>query len=189
MEWVAVLFAWLFSFQSAPAIDNSVSMELNNSVTEEVVTEDGIDDWSNESTDLTDDRPWYSDLRIDRRIVAMAAESPSGRTRKFPIASAQTGSVWSVRAMDVAPIWRRNDTNPQVWVFLDHSKDKTVQDRSGKRLYAIDCVRRTTKTLSIIGYDARGKVTFNHSASYAASQPIVPETVMEAVAEFICPFD
>ena len=102
----------------------------------------------------------------------------------LPVTTSTTGSVWKVRFSDIL-----NTTNqsPHVWIHVDASKDATVQYREQKQFAWIDCAYETVKTVSFVTYRADGTVIDSSSTPYAAAKPIVPDTVMSAVKEAVCP--
>lgn len=100
------------------------------------------------------------------------------------VATDTSGSVWKLRRSDIA---NETNLNPQVWVTIDHSRDKTVQYRQSKRLIVFDCAGWRSKSISVIRYRADGAVVSSFDPSYPQYSYIVPDTVIEGAAQNACP--
>ena len=78
----------------------------------------------------------------------------------------------------------------QAWVQLDHSKNRSVSWRKSLQLMSFDCSASTYRTLSVIAYDAYGKVVTSKNYSdygYGVGyDPLVPESMAESVSSIAC---
>lgn len=68
----------------------------------------------------------------------------------------------------------------------DHSKDKTVEHRKAMRLLQFDCRNDKVTILTVTEYDADGTVS-DRIVGDGSSQYIVPDSITESFAKFVCP--
>ncbi len=117
-------------------------------------------------------------------LLGVAAAQAGGDWRQVSVSS--SGTKWLVRENDVA---NETEMNPTIWVSLDFSGDRTVNSRSAKRRFVIDCAAATYQMIANIEYDARGVVTqsSNNVPNKYRHEPIAPETVTEDLARSVCP--
>lgn len=84
---------------------------------------------------------------------------------------------------------RGNRQNRLAWVVSDHSKDKTVDVRETKQLYAVNCETTAYRNPSFVQYDAKGDVARSWNESdddKAKTLHAVPDTIGESVVNAIC---
>ena len=82
---------------------------------------------------------------------------------------------------------RSDQTTARVWVKSDHSKDKTTDARETKTFYEVNCPARTFKALSRSTlYPGNTSPDVDEYPFGYSAKNIVPETVMESVADALC---
>lgn len=83
---------------------------------------------------------------------------------------------------------RGSGQSAQVWIFVDHSGNKSNPARSTRELWKYNCGERTSITLSYTDYDKSGSVLKSGSQrdnSYRY-EPVTPRTVGERALNFAC---
>lgn len=95
--------------------------------------------------------------------------------------SSESGTVYYFSIKSV----RQYSDRVEVWIKMDHSKDRTTKARSTKMLYEVKCDKQTIRVLQSVENDAGGSVL---SSSDTPDPPvrIVPETVGSALYDEMC---
>jgi hypothetical protein len=88
-------------------------------------------------------------------------------------------------AVDVDSI-RRDGGKVTVWAKYDHTKNMAIKAREDKRLLKFDCDAQTMTTLSYVSYDARGSVIDSETRPFSVPEPVIPESVGEAIMQAAC---
>jgi hypothetical protein len=88
-------------------------------------------------------------------------------------------------AVDVESI-RRDGGKVSVWVKYDYTKNASIKAREAKRLMKYDCDAQTATTLSLVSYDAQGGVISSETRAFSVPEPVVPESVGEAIMQVAC---
>ncbi len=73
----------------------------------------------------------------------------------------------------------------EVWVKIDHSKDRTVKARETKHLYEVYCKDQKIRPMQQIEYDAAGKVLASFDEP-SDSKRVIPETVGSDLWDTMC---
>jgi len=76
-------------------------------------------------------------------------------------------------------------TKAKAWVKTDHSRDATTPVRQSKILFEINCRNQTYKVLTLASTFPNGKRE-SDTPAYPSTRYIVPDTIMDAVAEAVC---
>lgn len=110
--------------------------------------------------------------------------STAAHAEWLPVAESRNGTIWFVDPERIRVVGGKI----QVWAKLDHSRDGSVKWRESKHLVSINCADNTSLLLSYINYDSYGKIGSSNSfPDYGSGyDPIVPDSVMEAVAKVAC---
>lgn len=95
--------------------------------------------------------------------------------------SSGSGTVYYFNIQSV----RHYSDRIEVWIKMDHSKDRTTKARSSKMRYEVKCDSQTIRVLQAVENDASGSVL---SSSDTPDPPvrIVPETVGSALHHRMC---
>jgi hypothetical protein len=103
-----------------------------------------------------------------------------------PVVEASTGTVWKIRASDIA---NSTDQNPTVWVELDHTKDQSKPERTTKQLINFDCRNKSYQVISWLKYRANGTVIDSGKSSQNrfSHDYAPPDSVIEAAMLAACP--
>jgi len=104
------------------------------------------------------------------------------------IGSATNGTEWFMDANRIKTVGSKK----QAWIQLDHSRNRSVSWRQTLQLISFDCSASKYRTLSIIAYDAYGKVVssenytdYSYSVGY---DPLVPESMAESASLVACAY-
>ena len=82
---------------------------------------------------------------------------------------------------------KRSGNQVTVWEKWDHSRNKTEKSRQQLLQQKYDCSERRRTLLHSSTYSPDGKVeTVTWETSQQISEPIVPETISEAMLEAVC---
>ena len=118
-------------------------------------------------------------------LIAIAtAEAPLSAKTLVEIGVTTDGSIYSADYDSV----KRSGDKAEVWVFIDHSKDRTAKARSSRELWKFYCSEETTLTAYWVSYDARGRVIRSGSKpdNPYLYEPVVPETFGSFAKNFAC---
>lgn len=95
--------------------------------------------------------------------------------------SSGSGSIYSYNIKSA----KHYSDHKEVWIKIDHSKDRTTKARTSKILYEIKCGKQTLRELQSVENDASGIVLSLYNTP-GASNRIVPETVGSALYDEMC---
>jgi len=128
-------------------------------------------------------------LRNGRDVVYAAASDDRLKYSKIVIATTDAGSRWMARAADLVEAWDKGGKYPHIWLFIDHSKDKTHKARETRMRAAVRCDEQMFAILSMTDYAANGTVIYSSTTPDfpSAYTAIIPETMAEAVQRELCP--
>lgn len=130
---------------------------------------------------------WFERQPKRRQLVLTSAYDEALKRSKVIVAVSDSGTRWMVRPMDIAPIWEKEDRHPFIWVFADHSSDKTVSRRETRYRFAFNCEAVTYKVLTEVHYGPKGDVLWDRPVSpYSQYEAVVPETMAEALYKDVC---
>lgn len=120
--------------------------------------------------------------------IGLGAIASPAHAEWVSIGSATNGTEWF---MD----WNRIKTvgnKKQAWIQLNHSRNRSVSWRQTLQLVSFDCSAAKYRTLSIIAYDAYGKVVssenYNDYSYGVGYDPLVPESMAESASQVACAF-
>ena len=82
----------------------------------------------------------------------------------------------------------RSGSNVSVWGMEDHSRDRTVRERSSTTLWNYNCNDQTFSAVSYVSYDRNGKVIESGTLpeSHRQFEPLVPDSVGMALWTALC---
>jgi hypothetical protein len=116
--------------------------------------------------------------------LALFTASPSTANQLVEIGVTADGSIYSADFDSV----RRSGTMAQVWIYVDHSRNRRIAARSSRELWKFDCNNQTTVTLYAVDYDRDGRVLNSQSEmdNPYLYTPVVPNTFGSFAMNFAC---
>jgi hypothetical protein len=98
-----------------------------------------------------------------------------------------SGNGSTVSIVDKATIKRTSETSLTAWLTLVYNgSDLKGKNKYDKMLYRFDCSNQTLMLLSYVSYDSSGTVITSQKLDYPESSYIVPDSIGEAEAEYLC---
>lgn len=95
------------------------------------------------------------------------------------------GSKFYAGKNKYAPVLIKDDV-VSAWILGDHSADKTVRYRRAMVKYEVRCKGDEMARRAIVLYDANGSVMRTTISQYGSFEPIIPESVGEAIFNAVC---
>ncbi|MDT9598543.1 surface-adhesin E family protein [Sphingosinicella rhizophila] len=74
----------------------------------------------------------------------------------------------------------------QIWAKIDQRADKSTTDHLRKDLLLIDCSDRTWALKQTLSYGPDDSITHSNVSPSPVFRAVVPETLMESIAEVVC---
>jgi hypothetical protein len=116
--------------------------------------------------------------------VDIVVENTSGPDANewIAVGDSATGTQYAIRWRD----WHTGNRHPVFWVKQDHSRDRTVPQRSTMTRWRANCPQGTLTMLSTTKYDANG---VSLSTLDSESRPFAPppESIGEGILQTVCP--
>lgn len=126
-------------------------------------------------------------IRLAAWIGALAAAQPAYAAH-WGVAS--TGADGTIVYVDNDSIVVRGDQRT-FWAKFDKSHVKTTTDRDILTRYVLDCRAGNYASTAMIAHKPDGRASASWTQpSYQSPQwePIAPDTLMEGIQKFVCPF-
>lgn len=97
------------------------------------------------------------------------------------------GAVYSLDPTRMTFRDDRTDKSVTVWVYVDHTADRTTKARTVKELVVVYCGSQTYAVRSYNEYGVDGSAMRSWDSPYASPGNIVPDTFPDGLAQTVCP--
>lgn len=114
-------------------------------------------------------------------ILSNAAFADRPENEWITIRPTRQGTAWALRLSD----WGLGPGEHKVWMKLDHGQNEKSKSRTTMIYYRIECKTKYAQILSTIDYDLEGNALGPQAGPFKP-EPIVPETMLEAMASGVC---
>jgi hypothetical protein len=119
-------------------------------------------------------------------LASLSLFSSAAHAEWMRLITSRGGAVWYMDPDRIKKVGGKT----QAWVKIDHTSDRSVSWRETLQMISFDCPGQKYRMLSYVAYDTYGKTVgsknqpdYGYGVGY---DPIIPDSVMESVAEVAC---